>query len=160
MTRGGFIFLMAICICSCQTGKKEAVAGPDLAAERAALMETDRKFSDLSVEKGMKNAFIEYIDSNGVLLRPNLMPIVGAHAIDYLIQQNDTSYKLNWEPQKVFVSKSADMGYTYGLYALHPNGIDTVIYGTYVSIWKKQDDGSWKFVLDTGNEGAEEVNGE
>ena len=25
-------------------------------------------------------------------------------------------------------------------------------YGHYISIWKKQPDGSWKFVFDTGNE--------
>jgi hypothetical protein len=24
-------------------------------------------------------------------------------------------------------------------------------YGNYMSVWKKQDDGSWKFVLDGGN---------
>jgi ketosteroid isomerase-like protein len=27
--------------------------------------------------------------------------------------------------------------------------------GTYVSIWKKDQFGNWKFVLDTGNEGLE-----
>jgi ketosteroid isomerase-like protein len=31
---------------------------------------------------------------------------------------------------------------------------DTIIYGTYISIWKKQSDGNWKFVLDSGNEGV------
>jgi ketosteroid isomerase-like protein len=30
---------------------------------------------------------------------------------------------------------------------------DTVLRGTYVSVWKKQKDGKWKFMLDTGNEG-------
>ena len=148
------IFLLFISISSCQ--RRPTALPINLAAEQESLLDADRSFSDLSVKKGMKNAFIEYIDSNGVLLRPKKMPIVGANAIDYLIQLNDTSYKLNWEPQHAFVAKSGDLGYTYGLYAVHPNARDTVIYGTYVSIWKKQKDGSWKFVLDTGNEGAEE----
>jgi ketosteroid isomerase-like protein len=26
--------------------------------------------------------------------------------------------------------------------------------GTYVTIWRKQKDGKWKFVLDTGNQGV------
>jgi ketosteroid isomerase-like protein len=123
--------------------------------EKIVLMQTDKAFSEMSIEKGMKAAFIEYIDSNGVLLKPNQLPIVGANAIDYLIGQNDTSFTLNWQPHNAFVSKSADLGYTYGVYALHPKYADTVLYGTYVSIWKKQGDGRWKFVLDSGNEGID-----
>jgi len=34
---------------------------------------------------------------------------------------------------------------------LTKTGADTVIYGVYVSIWKKQKDGSWKYILDGGN---------
>lgn len=109
----------------------------------------------MSIEKGMKAAFIEFIDSNGVLLKPNQLPIVGADAIDYLIAQEDTGYTLNWQPHHAFVSQSADLGYTYGVYALHPNNVDTVLYGTYVSIWKKQANGAWKFVLDSGNDGVD-----
>lgn len=130
--------------------KKQVVAGPD---EKFKMMEADKAFSRLSLEKGMKHAFLEYIDSNGVLLKPNQFPIVGADAIDYLIQENDSSYTLQWEPKSGSVALSGELGYTYGLYALKPKGKDTAFYGTYVSIWKKQSDGSWKFVLDSGNEG-------
>ena len=59
--------------------------------DKIALLQADKSFSDMSVEKGMKAAFIEYIDSNGVLLKPNLLPIVGANAIDYLIAQGHHS---------------------------------------------------------------------
>jgi ketosteroid isomerase-like protein len=153
------LFLSCFCILffSC-SDKKER--GPEASATGAAkieLMETDKAFSNLSVQKGMKAAFIEYIDSNGVLLRPGHMPIVGASAIDFLIEMNDSSYTLEWKPDHAYVSKSADLGYTYGLYALTPSAKDTVIYGTYVSIWRKQADGKWKFVLDSGNEGVGEI---
>lgn len=144
--------VLLIMIVGCRQPQKEV---PDIVNEKIALMKTDQAFSQMSVEKGMKEAFIEYIDSNGVLLRAGHLPIVGANAIDFLIQQNDTGFVLNWQPQNAFVSKSADLGYTYGVYALQPNSADTVIYGTYVSIWKKQGDGKWKFVLDTGNEGID-----
>ncbi|MFT3981829.1 MAG: hypothetical protein QM687_15290 [Ferruginibacter sp.] len=127
----------------------------DLVSEKMALMQTDREFSEMSVAKGMKTAFIEYIDSNGVLLRADHMPIIGANAIDFLIAQNDTGYTLNWRPENAVVAASADLGYVYGIYAVHPSSIDTVLYGTYVSIWKKQQNGKWKFVLDSGNEGID-----
>ncbi len=117
------------------------------------MMEADRAFSRMCEEKGMKNAFLEYIDSNGVLLRPDHTPIAGADAIDYLIQQNDSAYTLKWEPKYGAVAQSGELGYTYGIYALTPSQKDTTIFGTYVSIWKKDSKGIWKYVLDSGNEG-------
>ena len=125
---------------------------------KISLLEADRSFSQMSAAKGMKNAFLEYIDSNGVLLKPNTTPIAGASAIDYLIQQNDTGYTLTWQPHEGFVAESGELGYTYGIYSLKASNADTVMYGTYVSIWKKQQDGKWKFVLDSGNEGVGEMN--
>ena len=101
----------------------------------------------------MKSAFMEYIDSNGVLLRPNQLPIVGANAIDYLSMQLDNEYTLVWEPKGGGIAQSGDLGYTYGVYKMQPKTIDSIMYGTYVSIWKKQNDGSWRFVLNSGNEG-------
>lgn len=120
------------------------------------MMNTDRQFSKMSGEKGMKAAFIEYLDSNGVLLRPGHLPIAGADAVDFLIQQNDTEYTMTWEPRNGVIAKSGELGYTYGVYALRPSIKDTVIYGTYVSIWKKEKGGTWKFILDSGNEGIGE----
>ena len=145
---------------SCQPKQTQQQVVPNLVDEKMSLLNTDKAFSEMSVKKGMKAAFIEFIDSNGVLLRQNHMPIIGANAIDFLIAQNDTAFVMNWQPQQAVVAKAADMGYTYGVYALHPNSMDTVIYGTYVSIWKKQEDGSWKFVLDSGNEGIDSSNTE
>jgi ketosteroid isomerase-like protein len=124
------------------------------------MMNTDREFSKMSEEKGMKNAFIEYLDSNGVLLRSNRLPIAGADAIDYLLQQNDTDYILTWEPRDGTVAQSGELGYTYGIYAIRPSKKDTVIYGSYVSIWKKEKDGTWKYVLDSGNEGIGDARNE
>ena len=115
------------------------------------MKKADIAFSGLSKEKGMKVAFLEYIDSAGVLLRPNNYPIVGKEARQYLQKINDSSFTLTWEPSSAEISTSADLGYTYGIYTLATK--DTIIRGTYVSIWKKQGDGNWKFVLDTGNPG-------
>lgn len=115
------------------------------------MMSADLAFSDMSKEKGMKKAFLEYIDNEGVLLRPNHPPIVGAYSIDYLSQLNDSSFTLTWKPTSAMVANSADLGFTYGIYDLKLP--DTTMHGTYVSIWKKQADGKWKFVLDSGNEG-------
>jgi ketosteroid isomerase-like protein len=136
---------------SCETKKSE----PDPVDYKSAMLETDREFSKMCEEKGMKHAFMQFVDNKGVLLRPNSMPLVGGEAINYISQGNDTSYVMTWEPNGGSVAVSGELGYTYGLYSLKPKNKDTVFYGTYVSIWKKQPDGKWKFVLETGNEGIE-----
>jgi ketosteroid isomerase-like protein len=156
MTRTILFIFTALAVFSC---KNKNQAEPS--ADRLNMLQADRDFSQLSADKGMKNAFLEYMDSNAVLLRPNEMPILGADAVDYLIQMNDSTYSLTWRPKTGVVAKSGDLGYTYGIYTLKPTEKDTLIYGTYVSIWKKQADGRWKFVLDTDNEGVgDDENGE
>jgi len=122
---------------------------------KSGMLETDRAFSKMSEEKGMKTAMLNFMDGKGVLLRPNTMPLVGGNAVDYISQSNDTSYIMTWEPSGGSVGKSGDLGYTYGVYSLKPKNQDTVFYGTYVSVWKRQEDGKWKFVLETGNEGIQ-----
>jgi ketosteroid isomerase-like protein len=151
-----FIVVMMLAFCK-DPGIKEPGTG---ALAKMEMMNTDREFSNMSREKGMRSAFIEYLDSNGVLLRPNRLPIAGADAVDYLIQQNDTDYTLTWEPRNGYIAKSGELGYTYGIYSLRPSKKDTVIYGTYVSIWKKDKDGNWKYVLDSGNEGISDAKNE
>ncbi len=138
-----FVFLFSS---SCKTKiKKVKKITPD------EIIKADKAFADLSRKAGMKKAFIEYIDNEGILLRPNHPPIVSADAIDFLSQINDSSYTLTWKPDGAQIASSDDMGFTYGIYNLEIK--DTVLKGTYVNIWKKQADGKWKFVLDSGNEG-------
>ena len=119
------------------------------------MVDADIAFSDMSKEKGMKNAFIEYIDNEGLLLRPDHLPIKGADAIDFLSQVDDTAYTLGWVPEGAQIAASGDMGFTYGIYTIE--AIDTVFKGTYVNIWKKQPDGKWKFVMNSINQGISPV---
>lgn len=146
-----FLFTFSLFSCGMKDSGKKLIK--DNYTERIELMNTDREFSEVCEEKGFKAAFVEYIDSNGVLLRPDHLPIVGADAIDYLIQMDDTDFTLEWQPHYVEVAQSADLGFTYGVYALTPISQDTTLYGTYVSIWKKCKDGNWKFVLESTNDG-------
>jgi ketosteroid isomerase-like protein len=141
-----FLFLIFLSASSCKTKIKKTKA-----VTPYEMIKADEDFSNLSKKEGMKKAFIEYIDNEGILLRPNHPPIAGADAIDFLSQVNDSAYILTWKPGGGEIASSGDMGFTYGIYNLEIK--DTVLKGTYVSVWKKQPDGKWKFVLDCGNEG-------
>lgn len=119
------------------------------------LLDTDKKFSKLCEDKGIKDAYLEFIDSNGVILKSNSLPLEGGDAIDYILQSNDTSSTMKWAPKSATVAASGDLGYTFGIYQITPKNIDTVFKGTYVSIWKKQPNGKWKFIVNSANDGIE-----
>ena len=89
-----FIILFSVFFISCKPKiKVEKYISPD------EVIKADEAFSDLSRQAGMKKAFIEYIDNEGILLRPGHPPIVGADAIDFLSQLNDSTYTLTWQPR-------------------------------------------------------------
>ncbi len=152
MCRVVCILLLMVIGSSCRFRKPEPPANYE--KEKLVLLDADRAFSRMSEEKGMKTAFLDYIDSNGVLLRPGYLPIAGADAVDFLSQLPENEYTMKWEPVGGDVAKSGEMGFTYGTFKITPKAQDTVVYGTYVTVWKKQADGSWKMVLDSGNEGV------
>jgi ketosteroid isomerase-like protein len=119
---------------------KLSLAQSDIITEVEKIRQTDVEFSLLSKEKGMKEAFLAYVDDNGVLLRPNMMPVVGFDNVKRFLEEGDTEFTLTWKPLFADVGNSLDLGYTYGTYELSfkdDNGIIQTRYGTYVSIWKK-----------------------
>jgi uncharacterized protein (TIGR02246 family) len=63
---------------------------------------------------------------------------------------------LSFAPTVVEVAKSGDMAYEYGLYDMvttDKKGKTNDEKGKYVTVWKKQGDGSWKVALDINNPG-------
>jgi ketosteroid isomerase-like protein len=124
------------------------------AANVQEIIQADKDFSALSQQQGMRKAFLASMDSNAVMLSANHMPVVGNDLAKHYGQVNDSDFILTWEPLNGSIAKSGDLGYTYGVYTLKFKSSDTTAHqGTYTTIWKKQSNGTWKFVLDTGNEG-------
>ena len=118
------------------------------------LIKVDQEFSALSHDKGMQYAFLEYAADSAVLLQANIMPVVGKDAMADIFEAfSDDGFTLTREPLDAQISKSGDLGYTYGLFTSFIKADSSVSRGKYVTIWKEQRDGSWKFVLDGGNEG-------
>jgi len=115
------------------------------------LLKTDQDFSQMSMEKGMKEAFLFYAADSVIMLRQGQFPLFGkAELIKHLKTVPDNQINLQWVP--VVAEASGDLGYTFGKWELRFTGKDTVEYGTYVTIWKKFPVGKWKYVLDGGND--------
>jgi ketosteroid isomerase-like protein len=121
------------------------------------LLQADRDFSALSEKEGMFTAFLTFIADDGVILRDNAYPAKGKNTLrDYYAGKSDTSSLLTWKPVYADLSAGGDLGYTYGIYTLRVKATGELSRGTYVSVWKKQSDGTWKFVLDSGTQGLPE----
>jgi ketosteroid isomerase-like protein len=124
----------------------------------AEIKQADIDFSDYSKANGIEAAFLKFIADDGVLLRPYTMPIEGRENIKKLFGERDASFTLTWTPSFAAVSSSGDLGYTYGIYEASGKDDKGESYkrnGTYITIWRKDVSGAWKFVLDTGNPGIE-----
>lgn len=121
------------------------------------LLKADRDFSALSVKEGMFRAFLTFIADDGIILRDGSYPAKGKKALEeYYYGKSDSSFILSWEPSYEKISAGGDMGYTYGVWTNRVKASNQVSRGTYVTIWLRQGDGSWKFVLDSGTQGLPE----
>ncbi len=121
-------------------------------ADPTVLLDADIAFSDYSVKHGIQKAFIEFADDSVVLLKPKQMPIVGKLSLIKSYEgKSDTEVVLTWKPAKAIIAESGELGYTYGFWTLFaPKDTSR---GTYMTVWKKDPNGRWKYIADTGNEG-------
>jgi ketosteroid isomerase-like protein len=133
-------------ILSCTNNNKKMAEG--------ILLEVDSEFSSLSLMEGMHKAFLSFMADSGVLLRNDAYPLKGRNNLARLFEKGgDTSFVLTWEPVFEKISGDGSLGYTYGIFTDKTKSTGEIRNGTYVTIWEKQKNGSWKFVLDTGTQG-------
>jgi ketosteroid isomerase-like protein len=139
-----FLSLIILVACTSQEDRiKEA---------RKEILSTDRAFSAMSSEKGMHAAFLNYAAKELIKLQDGQFPVVGLEALKESFQgTSDSMFRLTWEPVKVEVSISGDLGYTFGNWELYDYQRGKIRYGNYITIWRKQKDGTWRWVLDGGN---------
>jgi len=116
------------------------------------LIDADIAFSDYSLKNGLQKAFIEFADDSVVLLKVNRMPIIGkTELIKSYEGKSDSGMILTWKPAKAILASSGELGYTYGFWMFVAQNVTTK--GTYLTVWKKDGNGHWKYIADTGNEG-------
>jgi ketosteroid isomerase-like protein len=114
--------------------------------------DAEHSFAVMAVEKGIAAAFEFYADTNAVIKRGNDSLIFGKEGIrDFYSADYYRTTSLQWEPDFVEVAASGDLAYTYGRYVLQSKDSTGKISektGVFHTVWKKQADGSWKYVWD------------
>jgi len=115
------------------------------------MVQTEHAFARMALEKNTHDAFMAYIADDGLLFRNGA--VNGKKwMLDHPSPPSDKRPLLAWQPILGMAAASGDFGFTTGPWQSKPdiNDEKPSAYGHFVTVWKKQPDGSWKFVVDLG----------
>jgi ketosteroid isomerase-like protein len=126
-------------------------------ADLAAMADAERAFAKAATVKGWRNAFLEFFADDAIAFAPEVVL-----AKDRLRKQPDTPFsvfELVWEPRTGDVASSGDLGWLTGPSTSinHKLPDQKPSYGCYLSVWRKQPDGSWRVFIDVGADAPEPV---
>ncbi len=118
---------------------------------KAEILQAEKDFQEEVRQHGMTAGFTKYAAPDAVMNFSDSL-VKGRDGIEnYYKSRKIDSNKLEWTATFVDAAKSGEMGYTYGDYTYivkDSTGKTDTLKGVFHSVWKKQPDGSWKFVWD------------
>ena len=152
--RAATAFLSALAVALAVGGCE---ADLDLEAERAALLHADESWA-AAAEAGDVDRLFGYWTEDAVIYPPVGPTVEGLDAIREFVRaaRARPGFSLTWTPTGAEVAAKADVGYTFGLWRgtrEGPDGTTVTNAGSYVSIWRKQPDGSWRCSVEISNLG-------
>ncbi len=110
------------------------------------LLDSERAFAALSLDRGTRAAFLSFLDDSAVIFRPH--PVNGK---EWFGKQPSRPTVLAWEPEFADCSAGGDLGYTTGPWRLYATSHgEPVASGYFVSVWRRRPGGEWKVMLDVG----------
>lgn len=143
---------MAISVAACERASSGGSESSSAAAKQAIASEeanSNRAFHNRDL-----NALVAPYASKAVFILPGMPPQVGTAAIRnaYSEALKDPKFDVSFAADKVEVARSGDLAFTQGHFTM--KGSDpktealTTSTGSYLTIFKKQPDGSWKIIED------------
>lgn len=134
-----------------QTGPNP-LTDPTANPGKVLLYDLEARFAKDTLERGGAG-FASWFASDGVALGNGKAPVIGQVAIEKSANWSPKDYQLTWTPTDAQMGPSGDMGFTWGHFegrSKDSSGNPVLTSGRYMTIWRKQADGSWKVVLDAG----------
>lgn len=114
-----------------------ALASPP-PGDPAPVAEAERAFAHLGETEGIGPAFRRFAAPDAILFSPAPAP---AHL------EGNPPGKLRWWPTYAGIAVSGDLGFTTGPFVFEGKSRR---HGHFFTIWRKQPDGSWRWLLDHG----------
>ena len=112
------------------------------------LINAEKSFAAYSVAHGTRDAFLKFLDSNGIVFDQGK----AVNGIATWEKRQNRPSVLNWRPQHVEIASSNDFGYTTGPWELRTSATsDSVVArGRFSTVWHINSTGEWKCLVDLG----------
>lgn len=110
-------------------------------ANPGAVIATEVAFAKLAQEKGQWTAFVATATKDAVMFVPQ-----PAYAQDFLKGKANPAQSVKWQPHQVWSSCDGTLAVTRGAWQ------DGAKNGWFTTVWQRQKNGSYKWVLDQGDE--------
>jgi ketosteroid isomerase-like protein len=120
-----------------------ATAAPAATAPVAEVVEAELRFARTAREKGVSTAFRTFAAPDAIVFAPDPKP-----AKPLLEAAPEAPGTLEWWPIYAGVAASGDLGFTTGPFVQERGPHKR--YGNFFTVWRRQGDGSWRWVLDHG----------
>jgi ketosteroid isomerase-like protein len=109
----------------------------------SAVVDAERAFAAAAQADGVNAAFLHYSAPDALVFRPGPTNVKAALAANPI-----PPIKLRWWPVYAGIAASDDLGFTTGPYVAGEG--ERQGHGWYFTVWRRQTDGSWRWVLDHG----------
>ncbi|RTL56078.1 MAG: DUF4440 domain-containing protein [Sphingobacteriales bacterium] len=144
------VFLLIAALIGCNNQKV------DKKVEEEKIRQTIKDWTGLLDKDSLERTVSFWID-DAIMMMPGQPVIKGKKAIREMVESSRKipGFKIVWEPPTdINVSENGDMAYVFQRNQITMNdslGKPMTQYNKSVSIWKKQNDGSWKDAVDIWN---------
>jgi ketosteroid isomerase-like protein len=142
---GAIIFLLSALALPSLTQEK------DLPPAQAELVNAERAFAKLAVERGVRESFITYFADDGIGFAPHPHNVKERFS-NSPAPDTRSPTALNWAPVYGDIAQAGDLGWNAGPTVIEDTSAEKkpARHGMFFSVWKKQSDGSWRVALDIG----------
>ena len=112
------------------------------------IVQAERAFADSVRSLGMRDGFLAWLAPTGVLFKPG--PVIGIE--HHHKQPAGWSGLLTWWPVRAAISADGKLGWSTGPWAFRRDSTQRQpdANGQYLTVWRRQANGSWKVILDGG----------
>jgi len=126
---------------------------PDKEKLKAEVAKMEDTFSAMAQEKGLLAAFEYFAAPDVAFIDTDPRKFRGLAAVRERMGPDQPGVKLTWSAYFTDVSDDGTLGYNYGRYESKRAGTDgqeVVRGGWFLTIWKRQPNGTWRYVMDNG----------
>ena len=120
---------------------------------KTELVRMEDAFCAMAKEKGLRAAFEYFAAPDVAFIDTDPRKFRGLAAVRERIGPDQPGVSLTWSAIFTDVSDDGTLGYNWGRYEWRGAGTDgqpVIRGGFFLTIWKRQPDGTWRYVMDNG----------